>query len=186
MGPGAGGGAPLGEVESAPSLAWARQLWARLWDLGQAWRGGEGAILAPRDWSRLGRRSRRALAVCCLCPDAGPRGRAVKLHPRPWAPSPPASLAAQVCRPEMQRSFLIFQKEALGLHSFSGVGVGVCIGNTGPEISPLQAAISVPKGVGMSYCNIGGFSESLRFPICRQGKTTFPIKTGCVSIKGDG
>ena len=64
-----GAGAPLGEVEPAPSQAWPRQLRARRWDRCQAWRGGwggRGDILAPCDWPPLGRRSRRALTrgVC--------------------------------------------------------------------------------------------------------------------------
>lgn len=100
-------GAPLGEVGPAPSPGRAAPAVGRVLGArpGPAGRWGPSRRRAiGRIW---GRRSRGAPAEC-LRPDGGPLGGAEKLRPRPRAPSPPAPLAAQVCRPEVQRSFLIF------------------------------------------------------------------------------
>lgn len=68
--------------------------------------GAGGAVLAPHDWPHLGRRSHRALAEC-LRPDGGPLGGAQKLH-RAHSLPPRGPRRQPVCKPEMQRCFLIF------------------------------------------------------------------------------
>lgn len=54
-----------------------------------------------------------------------------------------------VCKPEMQRCLLIFLKENLGPHIFSGVGVDVCMWG-GSDDQPVPGRASVPVGGGVS------------------------------------
>lgn len=67
-----------------------------------------GGILAPRDWPRLERRSRRAPGRCVCVGMGGPKAVQRNFPRAHRLPSPPASLAAQVFRPEMQRFFFFF------------------------------------------------------------------------------
>lgn len=116
-----------------------RQLWVRLRDLGQARRGRWGcppgaARLAASGGGGITRRSPRVFA-----PGWGAPRRSGKLHPRPQPPSPLASLAAGLQAGSELFFFSFLKKEAPDPHCLSGVGLDVCIGVGGAQISPLQA-----------------------------------------------
>lgn len=152
-------GAPLQKVEPAPSQAWSRQLWTRQWDLRQAWRGVGGYPGAAR-LAASGEEEPPGAGPVRLRRDGGPQGSAEKLPPRPQAPLPTGLAGSPSFQAGNATVFFFFppKKEAPGSHSFSEVGVDVCLAGGGRETSPLQAPSLFPQ-TGVSLCKIGSFPE---------------------------
>lgn len=128
------------------------------------------------------RRSRRARSPRVFAPGWGwgALGAGEKLHPRPQAPLPQAALAAQVCRPEVKRSFLIFKKEASGPTVFWGWGGCVCGGR---RRRPAPGRASGLIGGEISLPNRRPFGASV------SPSADWPLTSGlrgCVRVKGDG
>lgn len=123
-GGGARPAAPAGGSAAGPRPGQAREVGEL------AWRRAIGRL-----W---GRRSRWPLAECVCAGMGGPQAeqktsRAFSLPPLRlrWRP---------VCRPEMHCLFRILKrKEAPGPQCLPGIGVDVCIGVEGAQVSPFQA-----------------------------------------------
>lgn len=112
-----------------------------------------GAGLAPRDWPPLGEEEPLGARRVCLRRGGGPLGD---------AGNSPRAHSLRLRRPRWQphgggrkrTSLSVFMKEAPGPHCLSGIGVDVCPGVGGAQITPLQARPSF-SSAGVSLCKIG-------------------------------
>lgn len=158
LGRGEGGAAPEGgaspqpglvapAVDSAvgppPGLAGCGGVsWRRA--IGRVWRGGAAGRRAGAFASGWGAPRQ--------CRETSPAPTGSPPHRPRWQPK----FSGRKCN-----GFCFFfppKKEAPGSHSFSEVGVDVCLAGGGRETSPLQAPSLFPQ-TGVSLCKIGSFPE---------------------------